>query len=151
NHRRRFLGEFGGPAIGQPGDPDWGRTRVEQTVRLALSGLAPHTRISVAFDLYVLKSWDGNSPRYGPDRFTLRVGGGPVLLDATFSNNPKVRDDGSDQQYPAAPGEPASHPLQTGAVTTGTLGYDAFFRDSTYRLTFAFPHTGPALTVAFGS
>jgi hypothetical protein len=151
NHLQRFLGEFGGPPVGQPGDPDWNRTRVDQTVSLSLKGLGPHTRVTVSFDLYVLKSWDGNSRAYGPDRFTLRVAGGPVLLDTTFSNNPKVREDGSYQSYPSSNGEVASNAPQTGAASTGTLGYSNFFKDSTYHLSFTFPHADSALTLEFGS
>ena len=151
NGRARFLGEFGGPPIGRPGDPDWNRTRVDQTVTLSLKDLRPHTRVVVSFDLYILKSWDGNSERYGPDRFTVRVRGGPELLDTTFSNNPKVREDGSYQSYPASSGEAASNPPQTGAVSTGTLGYSNFFKDSVYHLSFEFPHTESTLTLDFGS
>jgi hypothetical protein len=151
NRRERFLGEFGGPPVGRPGDPDWNRTRVDQTVTLALEGLGPHTRVGVSFDLYVLKSWDGNSRPYGPDRFRVRVGSGPVLLDTTFSNNPKVREDGSYQSYPGSAGGAASNPPQTGAVSTGTLGYNNFFKDSVYHLSFEFPHTGSALRLEFGS
>lgn len=88
--RRRFLGEFGGPRL----DPT-ARTRVAQTVRLALRGLAPHAKVTVSFDLLILRSWDGDSPAYGPDRFRLAVEGGPALIDATFSNNPKVASDRS--------------------------------------------------------
>jgi hypothetical protein len=150
NHRERFLGEFGGPSIGKPGDRDWNRTRVEQTITLALKDLGPHSRVVVSFDLYVLKSWDGNSRPYGPDRFALRVAGGPVLLDTTFSNNPKVKEDGSDQNYPGLGGE-ESHPPQTGARSTGTLGYNNFFKDSIYQLSFEFPHTGATLSLEFTS
>jgi hypothetical protein len=151
NRQQRFLGEFGGPAIGRPGEPDWNRTRVDQTVSLALADLGPHTKVTVAFDLYVLKSWDGNSPQYGPDRFTVAVAGGPVLLDTTFSNNPKVREDGSYQSYPAANGDRADNPPQTGAASTGTLGYSDFFKDSVYHFSFTFSHTGPSLRLDFGS
>jgi hypothetical protein len=151
NRRERFLGEFGGPPVGRPGDPDWNRTRVDQTVILTLKDLAPHTRAAISFDLYILKSWDGNSARYGPDRFTVRVAGGPVLLDTTFSNNPKVQEDGSYQNYPGLSNDTASNPPQTGAVSTGTLGYSDFFKDSLYHLSFEFPHTEPTLTLQFGS
>jgi hypothetical protein len=151
NHRERFLGEFGGPSVGQPGDPDWNRTRVDQTVILSLKDLAPHTRAAVTFDLYVLKSWDGNSTRYGPDRFMVRVADGPVLLDTTFSNNPKVQEDGSYQSYPGSCGDTPSHPPQTGAISTGTLGYGEFFKDSIYHLSFEFPHTESTLTLQFAS
>lgn len=151
NRRERFLGEFGGPPVGRPGDPDWNRTRVDQTVTLALQRLGAHTRVAISFDLYVLKSWDGNSRPYGPDRFLVRVGGGPVLLDTTFSNNPKVREDGSYQSYPRSGGEEESNPPHTGAARVGTLGYGNFFKDGVYHLSFDFPHSDPTLTVEFGS
>jgi hypothetical protein len=50
--------------------------RVDETVTLTLNGLAPHTLATVSFDLCVLKSWDGNNPNYGPDRWTVSVRGG---------------------------------------------------------------------------
>ena len=105
----------------------------------------------MAFDLYVLKSWDGNSRPYGPDRFMVRVAGGPVLLDTTFSNNPKVREDGSYQSYPGSSGEAASNLPQTGAHAIGILGYSNFFKDSVYHVSFAFPHTESTLTLEFSS
>ena len=151
NHRERFLGEFGGPPVGKPGDPDWNRTRVDQTVVLTLNDLGPHTRVVVRFNLYVLKSWDGNSAAYGPDRFTVRVAGGPLLLDTTFSNNPKVKEDGSSQCYPASNGKAADNPPQTGAASVGSLGYGNFFKDSVYPLSFEFPHHESTLVLEFGS
>ena len=54
NRRERFLVEFGGPPVGRPGDPDWNRTRVDQTVMLSLKDLGAHTRAAVAFDVYAL-------------------------------------------------------------------------------------------------
>ena len=151
NRRERFLGEFGGPPIGKPGDPDWNRTRVDQTIVLTLKNLEPHNRVAVSFKLYVLKSWDGNSPTYGPDRFTVRVASGTALLDTTFSNNPKVKDEGSYQNYPAANGEVASNAPQTRAASIGSLGYSNFFKDSVYRLSFEFPHHESTLVLKFGS
>jgi hypothetical protein len=138
NKKRRFLGEFGGPRL----DPT-ARTRVKQTVRLALQGLAPHTQATVAFELMVLKSWDGSSPRYGPDRFCLRVKDGPILLDTTFSNNPKLKEDQSFQDYPRAHVK-----AQAGASAVRTLGY-TFFGDSIYHLSFTFPHTADVLMLDF--
>ena len=61
------------PPVGRPGDPDWNRTRVDQTVIFALKNLGAHTRAAVSFDLYILKSWDGNSRQAGPDQFMARV------------------------------------------------------------------------------
>jgi hypothetical protein len=138
--KRRFLGEFGGPRI----DPT-ARTRVRQTVRLRLEKLPRHKAVTVSFDLLILKSWDGSSPRYGPDRWGLRVAGGATLLDTTFSNNPKLETDRSFQDYP----RPDSRP-QTGASAVKTLGY-GFFGDSIYHFRFTFPHAAETLTLEFFS
>jgi hypothetical protein len=146
NRAERFLGLFGGPPIGAPTDPGWNRTRVNQTVTLSLTNLPPHRELSLAFDLYIIRSWDGDSPAYGPDRFILSVGNGPTLLDATFSNNPKTNSDGSFQSYPV----PHSAPW-TGALSTGALGYDRFFHDAIYRLSYVFPHKTNSVSIHFTS
>jgi hypothetical protein len=147
NAAQRFLGEFGGPTIGQPTDPGYNHTRVDQTVSLSLNALAAHTAIRVVFDLYVLKSWDGNSPAYGRDRWTLAVaGGGPTLLDTTFSNNPKTATDGSFQDYPT----PNSNPW-SGAAAINTLAYNGFFQDGNYHFDYTFPHSASTLTLNFSS
>ena len=146
NGRQTFLGEFGGPPIGTPNDAGWNKTRVDQTITLALTNLPAHTELQLSFDVYILKSWDGNSPAFGPDRFVLSVNGGPVLLDTTFSNNPKTGTDGSFQNYPAI-----DSPPRTGAFSTNTLGYNRFFCDSIYRFQYHFTHTGSAVTLNFRS
>jgi hypothetical protein len=145
NGTQRFLGEFGGPRIGRPGDPGYNRTRVDQTIRLTLTNLPPHAALRLSFDLLVLKSWDGNSPAYGPDRWSLSVADGPVLLDTTFSNNHKVSKEGSYQNYPQLQAMP-----RTGAARTNTLGYK-FFGDSIYPLEFTFPHSNSTLKLDFQS
>jgi hypothetical protein len=117
NGKQRLLGEFGGPAIvtAPPCDPQY-FVRVEETVTLALPNLQPHTLATVSFDLNILKSWDGNDPNYGPDRWSLSVQGGPTLLDTTFSNNPKTDTyDLSQQNYPIV-----KSPDQTGAAAMNT-------------------------------
>lgn len=147
NGSQRFLGEFGGPVIvaARPYDPQHFVT-VDQTVTLTLQDLPPHTAAEVEFDLYILKSWDGNNPNYGPDRWRLRVRNGPVLLDTSFSNNFKKGDyDLSLQDYPA----PGSAP-QSGSKAANTMGY-RFFGDSTYHLSFRFAHTGETLVLDFAS
>jgi hypothetical protein len=146
NGAQRFLGEFGGPQIGQPNDPGYNHTRVDQTITLTLSGLPAHRSAEVKFDLYVLKSWDGNSAAYGPDRWSLSVAGGPTLLDTTFSNNPKTSTDGSFQNYPVVNSDP-----WTGAAAVGTLGYDSFFKDSIYHFDYTFDHSDSTLTLNFHS
>jgi hypothetical protein len=118
---------------------------VDQTISLTLTNLPRHSALRLTFDLLVLKSWDGNSPTYGPDRWTLSVAGGPVLLDTTFSNNPKVIKEGSRQNFP----QPQAMP-RTGAARTNTLGC-AFFGDSIYPLAFTFSHSGATLKLDFRS
>jgi hypothetical protein len=140
NRKRRFLGEFGGPRLDRTA-----RTRVRQTIRLKLDKLPRHTKATVRFDLLILKSWDGSSPQYGPDRWALKVVGGPTLLETTFSNNPKVTTDKSFQDYP----KPLSRPQQ-GAAAVQALGYK-FFGDSTYKLSFTFPHAAESLVLEFSS
>ena len=147
NGKQRFLGEFGGPAIvtQPPYDPQH-FVRVNETVTLTLRDLKPHTLVMVSFDLYVLKSWDGNNPNYGPDRWSLRARGGPTLLDTTFSNNPKTGAyDLSLQNYPIA-----NSTMQTGAAAVNTLGY-TFYGDSIYHLTFTFAHNGDGMALDFSS
>jgi hypothetical protein len=146
NGRQRFLGEFGGPVIvAAPHYDPRHFVRVDETVTLTLHNLKPHTFMTVAFDLYVFKSWDGDNQTYGPDRWALRVQGGPALLDSTFSNNPKTGADLSPQNYPVA-----NSPQQSGAASVNTLGY-TFYGDSTYHLGFTFPHTGDTLILNFSS
>lgn len=147
NGKQRFLGEFGGPVIlkARPYDPQH-FARIDETVTFTLGGLKPHSRATVTFDLYVLKSWDGNNLNYGPDRWSVSVQGGPTLLDTTFSNNPKTGAyDLSLQNYPAANSAP-----QTGAAAINTLGYK-FYGDSIYHLTFTFADTSDTLTLNFSS
>ena len=141
-----FLGEFGGPKVLSypPYDADH-FTTVRQTVRLKLERLPTHRQVSVSFDLLILKSWDGNNPIYGPDRWMLSIAGGGVLLDTTFSNNFKTGRDLSLQDYPV----PGSRP-QAGATRVTLQGYP-FFGDSTYHLSFTFPHSGTSLVLEFSS
>jgi hypothetical protein len=101
--------------------------------------------VTGAFDLYILKSCDGNNQTYGPDRWSLRVQGGATLLDTTFSNNPKTGDDLSQQNYPVA-----NSPYQSGAASVNTPGY-TFYGDSIYHLHFSFPHVGDTLALNFSS
>ena len=147
NGTQRFLGEFGGPKIlaGPPYDPQH-FIRVDESVTLTLKDLKPHSQATVSFDLYILKSWDGNNPNYGPDRWSLKVEGGSTLLDTTFSNNFKTGTyDLSLQNYPRA-----NSPPQAGASVVNSLGY-RFYGDSIYHLAFTFPHRGDRLVLDFSS
>jgi hypothetical protein len=147
NSAQRFFGELGGPVIlnGPPYDVQH-FVRVDESVNLSLNSLPAHTSVTLAFDLYVLKSMDGNNPIYGPDRWQVAVLGGPTLLSTTFSNNFKTGTDLSLQDYPI----PGSAP-ETGSFAANSLGYNFWFGDSSYHLSFTVPHIGNSITFVFSS
>lgn len=132
---RGFLGEFGA-----------------ETVTLTLNDLPPHLAVTLSFDFYAIRSWDGNrtfneeGDPVGPDRFEVSVDDGPTLLDTTFANN------GDLQAYPGAYPE-AAYPAHSGASEVNTLGYTFFEEavpfDAVYKLRFTFQHSGATLQVKF--
>ena len=147
NSSQRFLGELGGPVILKA--PPYDRqhfVRVDEAIALSLVGLQAHSALALTFDLYILKSWDGNNPIYGPDRWSVAISGGPTLLTTTFSNNVKTGSDLSFQDFPSTNSAP-----QAGAFQTNLLGYGFWFGDAAYHMSFTFPHTGSAVTIAFSS
>jgi hypothetical protein len=125
---QNFLGQFG-----------------SQPVTLGLDGLPAHSQVSVTFDLYVIRSWDGNNTAFGPDIWSFGIQGQAPQVYTTFRNF----SDAIDQAYPGNyPG--GSNPAFTGAAEVNTLGYDfAGPRDATYRLSFTIDHTGEALSLEF--
>lgn len=135
---RRFLGEF-----------------ANDTASLTLSALPAHGEVRLSFDLFVLKSWDGNSTVHGPDEWDLSVDGGPTLLHTTFNNCHRVTSvDG--QSYPGSfPG--ASNPCGAGAAEEDSLGYvfndgmGADPMDAVYKITRTFPHSGTSLILNFSA
>jgi hypothetical protein len=80
----------------------------QEEVTLQLGGLPTHDEVEVTLELFILKSWDGNSSCCGPDRWVASVDGGRVLLDTTFSNHPGIA-----QAYPG-PYPGGSYPGLTG-------------------------------------
>jgi len=54
-----FLGQFG-----------------NTNTTLTLDGLAAHNSVTISFDLYVIRSWDGNSYANGPDIWGINIGSG---------------------------------------------------------------------------
>ncbi|MCK4629415.1 MAG: hypothetical protein KAT56_10455, partial [Sedimentisphaerales bacterium] len=136
--KRNFLGEFN-PEI----------------VTFALYDLPAHSELTVSFDLFILRSWDGDN--FTPDIWEFRVLNGPIFLHTTFNNH----QDGSihfpvtpTQSYPNNyPGD--SHYSFTGASEINTLGYTHPSIDSdepqssVYNLTFTFPHSNNSLVLNF--
>jgi hypothetical protein len=131
---RRFLGQFG-----------------SNTVSLTLTGLPPHLDVTVYFDLFIIRSWDGNRPSgtAQADIWNLSVGGGATLLHTTFGN-------GHSSTYRQAyPGTypVGDYPDRTGAAENDSLGYTYKNtpHDSVYQLSFDFPQSADSLILSFSA
>jgi hypothetical protein len=115
--------------------------------------------VTISFDLYILRSWDGNQvelpddfdpylplrqgravDRIGPDRVQVRSGDA-TLFDATFSNWAQFT-----QDYPTP-----NSPAQSGVTAVNTLGYIylEWQKDATYRIHLSFEHSDPTLVLDF--
>lgn len=122
----RFLGAFG-----------------NETVRLSLGGLPPHTYATLSFDVYAIRGWAGNDTANGPDTFAVGLPDGPTLIQTGFSNT------SGRQGYPE--GAPyGSYSARRDAYKSNTLGYTAP-GDATYRITRTFQHSGNDMNVDFGA
>ncbi len=140
-----FLGEFN-----------------NETTCVIFTGLPTHGAVTFSFDLYLLRSWDGNqilwppeaaamAPGFanatvGPDHWSVSVDGHD-LLNTTFSNWDIYN---FHQAYPGSfPG--GDYPARYGAVANNSLGYTFgdYSVDSIYHLTFTIPHTGGDLRIDF--
>jgi hypothetical protein len=150
---RKFLGEFS-----------------NGTVSLSLTGLPVHATTTVSFSLYLIRSWDGNATDdegvpIGPDYWNLSVGGGPTLLNTTFSNGGTVGQAYAPNPFAAGctgynlSGLPAGeyNPM-TGASECYSLGYTFSSpdvteesMDSVYNLNFTFAHNASDLVLNFSA
>lgn len=133
---RGFLGEFG-----------------NETPKLLLTNLGTHTGVTVAFDVYVIRSWDGNSdtPGVGPDVWSFgfdKPDGEQALITTTFACQPAQWS--REQSYPTAFGFGDAQ-MYSGAAERDTLGY--VHRDwelsAVYRMQFTFPHASNDLGLWF--
>lgn len=141
---RKFWGEFG-----------------NENAVVTLNGLPEHTQLTVSFDVFVIRSWDGNYAQnnLGPDHWRFGVDG-ERLIDTTFSNKditafPTVLE-AMPQAYPDGAG--GSHPAWTGASETQALGYSFTSStgsyqgmDSVYRITRVIEHDGSTLALDFSA
>ncbi|HKQ60638.1 MAG TPA: hypothetical protein VJS92_05085 [Candidatus Polarisedimenticolaceae bacterium] len=135
---RKFLGQFAG----------------NDAVTLTLTPLPAHTALHVAFDVYVINSWDGNDVGAGPDIWELKVTPvGPTLLHTTFSTH-SYAGDPRPQAYPG-PHPGSSNPARTGvSEPDNSLGYPVtppFFPlgDSVYHFSFSFAHSASTAQLQF--
>jgi len=142
---RRFLGQF-----------------CNDAVTLALASLPAHSDVRVSFDLFIIRSWDGDlvpgiAADQGPDLWSLRVQDGPTLLQTTFDNHITYPYLGFHRQS-----YPHEHPYgeslpQTGAAEMSSLGYVWKFvhgptpTDSTYHLSFTIKDSSTSIRFDFAA
>ncbi|MEM9540383.1 MAG: filamentous hemagglutinin N-terminal domain-containing protein [Cyanobacteria bacterium P01_E01_bin.42] len=136
----QFLGDFG----------------ENDTINLNLRNLPTHNYITVAFDLFIIKSWDGENTIYGPDIWGLSLDTGQTLLLTTFSNETFPSYFSSNpQSYPLPYNSqnPANNTPRSGASQNNYLGYKfgGTGRDSLYSLQYSFPHSQDSLGLNFSS
>lgn len=147
---RRFLGQFG-----------------NDIVTLVLTDLPFHTHARLSFDLFAIRSWDGNGDVWGlgPDHWALTVGGQTTLLDTTFDNHPyEIYNDlfgsgreATDWQTQAFPGNfpEQQHQTQTGAAEINSLGYlhrdYGVPQDAVYHVNSAYEHAEHTMTLGFSA
>ncbi len=150
-----FQGAIGAPSVAwsttitdtAPADPGrrfLGQFASADSVTLTIS-LPPHTTVSVGFDLFILKSWDGSNVGRYNDRFEVDIDG-VTVFDESFGQY-WLR--GSRRQ---TYGPNAVNPAGTGSVEQNTLGYfyGANRADTVYRIEFNdVAHTSTTLTVTF--
>lgn len=135
--------------------PDWSRSTIttspsgnkfsgkfanEEQV-LTMPSLPAHSQASLQLDLHTIDTWDGSGTANGPDIVDISVDGVGTQLHATFTKSPNT----GAQSYPAAYPGPDNAP-ETGAASTGTLGYTGY-GDAMYRLSYTFPHSASSLVV----
>jgi ankyrin repeat protein len=137
---RRFLGDF-----------------TNQNILLNVAHLPDHKEIAIAFDLFIIRTMDGNdaNPPNGPDIWSLSVVDGPTLIQTTFSNifpdqSPKVKNQAYPGEYPGDHNEATA-----GSFEKNSLGYTVPLRgqiipmDTVYRLRYTFSHSNPAVLFRF--
>ena len=131
NTRRSFLTIYHG---------DFTRTG---STTLTLTGLGAHDQISLAFDLYLFSTWDGEGTTFGKDFFSLS---GDVTFSETFTNHQL-----EGQSYTGSPDE--CYVGRTQSTCTLDLSRTDVYRELDPTGTgneFLVSHTGSTFTVTFG-
>lgn len=115
--------------------------------KLTLTDLPSHNDLTISFDLFVIRSWDGNATgNTGPDIWTLTADG-VTVLNTTFANGGTAK-----QAYPGSyPG--GAHTRRTGADEFGTLGYlyngGTTPLDAVYHLSYPVAHASSSVVFDF--
>ena len=111
----------------------WG----SESIRLLIDPVAPHKKLVVSFDLYIIGPWQGNGEDgvILPAIFDFGVTGETAKITTTFCNL-----DGCTQAYPGR--YPFNtYPAFSGAVGLGELGYDPeTIIEARYHIELSFAH-----------
>ena len=126
-----------------------------ETTILNLNDLPVHTQLQFIFDLYVIRSWDGNEiytdnfgMKAGPDRWKIDIDGQELKV-TSFSN---MVSQNFKQSYPAD--YPFGNYLpQTSANAVNSLGYtyNNFPMDSVYQINSLIDHNQEELTLSLSA
>ena len=111
-----------------------------QPLSLTLDHLPGHRWIKVSFDLYIVGSWDGSSPVWGPDLWSFSVRGARRLISATFCAWGYAGND--EQSYPDDYPH-AIHPAWTGSAARNVVDIKDSEppKNGVYKVEVLFPHT----------
>lgn len=118
-----------------------------QPVSLTLDHLPVHRWVRVTFDLYIIGSWDGSSPVWGPDFWSLCVRGQARLIHATFCGWGYAGND--EQSYPDDYPQ-AIHPAWTGVAERNVVDtQDPQPKNGVYKVEVLVPHFSDELILDF--
>ncbi|MEX0939237.1 MAG: hypothetical protein WDZ59_15350 [Pirellulales bacterium] len=114
---RRFLGQFASDR--------------DNEVFLTLSDIPEHPYLQIEFDLFIIRSWDGDSTTFGADLWELSVVDGPTLESRRYSQEHRFAD----------------------VTEEDTLGYLwnglPTVADSVYHRSYTFPHSEDSVVFRF--
>ncbi len=133
----RFLGEFGGDDLLQFEFKD---------------AALDKQKVTVGFDFFAIRSWDGGSAAWGADSFRFSVNG-DVVLEKSFSNGDGRQTFTTDARAP----DGTNDGPQAGSLERQVLGYrfwdgingEYYAQDAVYRMVFSFDSPADVLSLSF--
>ena len=129
---------------GKPYRGLWGN----ETASLTLSQLRKHQWVRLRFDLYLVGSWDGSSPVWGPDLWSLSVRHGQRLIFSSFCGWGYAGN--NEQSYPDDFPR-AVHPAWTSVAQRDVLDIKDSDppKNGVYQVEVLFPHTAGEAVLDF--
>lgn len=130
------------PALDVGADRALGAFGRNAPTTLTLTGLPAHQSLTLEFDLWIIRSWDGNNATNGPDLFAVKADGADILntsfADSTFGSG----------TFPQC--YPSSCPA-TNVPGAGRLGGTQFggTNHDLYRVSLTFLHKASTVALRF--